>query len=191
MLPLLTLLALDPVISPPALPCTDCSLQEATTLAGLAWPPPHVRIEIDKSERSLLLFSGEAPLKRYRVGLGEPAGDKVQQGDRRTPNGRFQVVTRNAQSQFHLFLGLSYPDAEDARRGLASGLISEREARAIEDADRAGRQPSWNTRLGGAIGIHGGGGESDWTLGCIAVSNAEIEEIWAVTRMGTVVEVRE
>ena len=191
MLSLLTLLALDPVLSSPALPCTDCTLQQATTLAGLPWPPPDVRIEIDKSERSLVLFSGDAPVKRYRVGLGEPAGDKLQQGDRRTHNGRFQVVTRNDRSQYHLFLGLSYPDAEDARRGLASGLISQTEARAIEDADRAGWQPSWNTRLGGAIGIHGGGGESDWTLGCVAVSNAEIEEIWAVTRMGTVVEVRE
>ena len=57
------------------------------------------------------------------------------------------------------------------------------------EAEAAGRAPPWNTPLGGAIGIHGGGGSSDWTLGCVAVENAEIEELWDVVRLGTNVRV--
>ncbi|MEC8425185.1 MAG: L,D-transpeptidase, partial [Myxococcota bacterium] len=88
-------------------------------------------------------------------------------------------------SRFHLFLGLGYPTAEDAERGLAAGLVTQAQATRIQEADAARRQPPWNTALGGAIGIHGEGGSSDWTLGCIAVENAEIEELWSVVPMGT------
>ena len=167
------------------------TLRDAAADAGLAWPPPAVRLEIDKSDRTLTVLSGDVALKTYTVGLGNPDGDKVRQGDKRTPEGRLRVVTRNPKSNFHLFLGLSYPTAEDAARGLQAGLITEAQAAAIREAEAAGRRPPWDTPLGGAVGIHGGGGGADWTWGCVAVEDAEIDEIWEVARIGTVVDVRD
>lgn len=161
------------------------TLVEGATRAGLSWPPPDVTVAIDKSSRALTIQSGGVALKRYRVGLGDPVGDKVRQGDRKTPEGALRIVTKNRQSQFHRFLGLNYPTADDADRGLRDGLITASQAQSIRTADKAGRTPLWETKLGGAVGIHGGGGEVDWTLGCIAVTDAEIEEIWEVVSVGT------
>jgi murein L,D-transpeptidase YafK len=170
-------------------PSDAAALQEAAVSAGVGWPLVDVWVHIDKSEHQLVLYSGNKPVKRYRAGFGDPVGDKVQQGDRKTPEGTFRVVTRNPKSRFHLFLGLSYPSAEDAARGLEAGLVTSSQAARIREADKAKRQPPWNTTLGGAIGIHGEGGSSDWTLGCVAVDNDEIEELWGVVPMGTKVVV--
>lgn len=166
------------------------TLRDVATAQGLPWPPPQVTIRVDKSAHSLTVLSGDTELLTWPVGLGDPLGDKLRQGDLRTPEGSFRVVTRNSKSAFHLFLGLSYPDADDAARGLRDGLVTSSQAAAITEASRAGRQPSWNTALGGAVGIHGGGGGSDWTLGCIALEDAQIEELWAVAPMGTRVVVQ-
>jgi len=168
------------------------TLEEEALEKGVPWPPPEIHLLVDKSDRRLRVYSGETELKSYRVALGgSPEGDKVRQGDQRTPVGRFTVVTRNDRSHYHLFLGLSYPDAEDAERGLRDGLIGTAQAASIQEAAAAGTKPPWNTALGGAIGIHGNGSSWDWTLGCIAVEDHEIEEIWAVTPHGTPVEIRE
>ncbi|MEC7948357.1 MAG: L,D-transpeptidase [Myxococcota bacterium] len=180
---LLTALLVAPAAGAP--PSDPVPLRDAATAAGASWPLADVWIHIDKSDRSLVLYSGKTAVKRYRAGLGDPVGDKTRQGDRKTPEGTFRVVTRNPRSRFHLFLGLGYPTAEDAERGLAAGLVTQAQATRIQEADAARRQPPWNTALGGAIGIHGEGGSSDWTLGCIAVENAEIEELWSVVPMGT------
>ena len=161
------------------------SLREAAATAGLGWPPPRLRLTLAKSTRTLTAWSGDTALKRYRVGLGDPDGDKERQGDRRTPEGELTIVTRNTKSQFHKFLGLSYPNAEDARRGVKAGLISEATAKSILAADAQGRVPPWSSALGGAVGIHGGGGDVDWTLGCVAVTNDEIDELFEVVRIGT------
>jgi murein L,D-transpeptidase YafK len=166
-------------------------LEERVAALGLRYPPPGVRIELDKSDRRLEIYSHDTLLKTYRSGLGDPAGDKVRQGDLKTPTGTFRVVTRNPRSRFHLFLGLSYPTTEDADRGLRDGLITAEQARKIREADAAGRVPPWNTSLGGMIGIHGEGGGYDWTLGCIAVDNDEMDELWAVVKHGTQVDIRE
>ncbi len=167
------------------------SLRDNAEARGVEWPPERFWIEIDKSERRLTAWSGPVALKHYRVGLADGEGDKVRQGDLKTPNGLFRVVTRNHRSNFHLFLGLSYPDAQDAERGRASGLVTEAQAQKIIEADAAGRLPPWGTALGGAIGIHGGGGSADWTLGCIAVEDAEIEELWEVAPYRTRVLIQE
>lgn len=173
-----------------AAPASDpAALEAAAQAAGVGWPLRDVWVHIDKSDHQLVLYSGETAVKRYRAGLGDPVGDKVRQGDRKTPEGTFRVVTRNPQSRFHLFLGLSYPSPEDAARGLEAGLVTKTQAARIREAEAAKRQPPWNTPLGGAIGIHGEGGSSDWTLGCVAVDNDEIEELWAVVPMGTKVVV--
>lgn len=174
-----------PAVEGPLESSDPWTLREGANRAGVSWPPPGLRLTLDKSTRTLTAWSGEVALKRYRVGLGEPEGDKERQGDRRTPEGDLTIVTHNAQSQFHRFLGLSYPSADDADRGLAEGLVTAEQAAAIRYADAHDRLPPWNTRLGGTVGIHGGGGWADWTLGCVAVTDEEIEELFEVVKVGT------
>ncbi len=166
-------------------------IRDGADAAALVWPPPDVWLLVDKSDRRLVVYSGATAFAEVVVGLGDPVGDKVRQGDRKTPTGTFRVVTRNDRSSFHLFLGLSYPDADDAARGLADGLVSTGQAEAIREADTAGRVPPWNTALGGAIGLHGGGGGADWTLGCVAMDDASSEALWGIAPMGTRVVIRE
>ncbi len=145
---------------------------------------------VEKHARRLTVFSDGEPVKRYRVALGgEPEGDKEREGDLRTPEGEFYVCTRNSASKYHRSIGLSYPNEEDAERGLAAGLITKREYRTILDATRHMTRPPWKTALGGEIMIHGGGTDSDWTEGCIAVSDPEVEELFRALPLGTPVEI--
>jgi len=147
-------------------------------------PAPRVAV-IDKSARALGLYVDGKQIAAYPVGLGRrPEGAKLRQGDRRTPEGEYFICTRNARSRFHRFLGLSYPEIHDAERAREEGLITERQSAAITEAIEAGRQPPWNTPLGGAIGIHGCGAQSDWTLGCIALDDEAMDELWRVTKLG-------
>ena len=136
------------------------------------------RILVLKSERKLTLYREGKPLKTYLVALGgSPVGDKHCQGDQRTPEGTYRIELKNKASRFHRALRVSYPDATDRA-----------------EARKRGCSP------GGDIMIHGLGKEfaylgklhraSDWTLGCVAVTNEEIEEIWAAVEVGTVVEIR-
>ncbi len=135
-------------------------------------------ILIDKSDRVMTLSADGEEVARYRIALGfAPEGDKTRQGDGKTPEGRYRIELKNPRSQFHLSLKISYPDATDRA-----------------EAKRRGVDP------GGDVFIHGTPGTSgvpaaevprrDWTLGCIAVSNDEIEEIWRLVRAGTTVEIR-
>lgn len=142
-------------------------------------------VVIHKAERALGLYVGGRLVEGYPIGLGgQPEGHKQERGDWRTPEGIYHVCTRNARSQFHLFLGISYPNKEDADRALRDRRVSPEEHRAIADAISAGRQPPWNTALGGEIGLHGGGAEADWTLGCIALDNDAIEQLWDTLKLG-------
>jgi murein L,D-transpeptidase YafK len=178
--------AADPV------PIEAITLHAAVEKAGLTLPLKGVRLVLDKSDRRLELWSGKTFVKAYLVGLGTaPEGDKVRQGDRKTPDGDFHIVNRNDKSSFHLFLGISYPNTEDADRGLAAGLVTAEEAQLIREADTAVRVPPWNTDLGGKIGIHGGGAGVDWTWGCIAVEDFEVDELWEVVRVGTPLHIDE
>ena len=136
------------------------------------------RIVIEKAARTLSLFKGERKLKTYRIALGpNPRGGKTQEGDGRTPEGTYVIDGRKKDSAYHLALHISYPNAEDRRRARARGVSP-----------------------GGAIMIHGlpnGMGAigkahvlRDWTEGCIAVTNEEIEEIWRVVPNGTRVVIK-
>jgi murein L,D-transpeptidase YafK len=134
------------------------------------------RIIVEKSARRLQLVQGGKVVREYRIALGfTPTGDKQRQGDGRTPEGVFRIDRRNDQSKYHLSLGLDYPQADDRARAKAGGYDP-----------------------GGDIMIHGQPNslpdhvaiKGDWTAGCIAVTNAEMREIWAVTDSKTVVEVR-
>ncbi len=136
------------------------------------------RIVVEKAKRTLTLFAGKKPIKTYRIVLGgNPLGDKEQEGDSRTPEGRYIIDAKNPKSSFYLSLHISYPDKQDRA------------------AARRKRVPP-----GGAIMIHGTpdylsalyatGVYPDWTAGCIAVSNAEIEEIFASVRIGTPIMIK-
>jgi murein L,D-transpeptidase YafK len=157
---------------------------------GLAQSPRSLSIVIRKADRRLTLFGDGRELLKCRVGLGgSPVGQKARRGDSRTPEGEYRVCSRNPNSQFHLFLGLSYPNETDADRGLVARLISPAEHRALVSAARDGRKPSWDTALGGTVGIHGSGANWDWTLGCIALDDADIETLWALCPIGTPVRI--
>ncbi len=158
--------------------------------ADVRWPLASPSLRILKAKRELELWSEGQRLVTYRVGLGAaPSQDKVREGDHRTPEGSFYVCTRNRASAFHLFLGISYPHGPAAERGLKAGLISRAQHRAITGALARRETPPQFTKLGGLVGIHGGGAGSDWTWGCIALANADIEELWEVCPLGTPVEV--
>lgn len=179
--------------TPAALQAATQRLQAAAKSAGVVFPLAAVEVRVHKEPHRLELWSGGKLVKTYAVGLGDRGlADKRRQGDHLTPEGRFYICNRNAQSAFHLFLGLSYPHDAAADRGQQAGLVTRRQRDAILRAQRAGVQPNWNTALGGAVGIHGGGSSSDWTWGCVAVENAEIEELWVACPLGTpvVVEAR-
>ncbi len=129
-------------------------------------------VVIFKSSRRLVLYSHGQPFRDYDIGLGwAPTGDKAVQGDGRTPEGSYYINRRNPNSAYHLSLGISYPDPNQ---------------RAAAAAD--GRDP------GGDIFIHGGQGKrrqrGDWTAGCIAVSDREIEEIWQLVPNGALVVIQ-
>jgi murein L,D-transpeptidase YafK len=144
-----------------------------------------------KSARRLELYSDGAVVRIYKIGLGlSPVEDKVRQGDRRTPEGEFYVFTKNDKSAFYLSLGLSYPNIEDAERGLRDKLISRRQHDAIVNAIRRKATPPQNTALGGDIYIHGNGAGSDWTWGCVALENADMKELFDAIRVGTPVTIR-
>lgn len=171
-------------------------LSATGALAGLGAARPlvlslsHPRVVVLKAARRLHLFDGERLVRTYAIDLGNSAvGNKLRADDGRTPLGCFQVVTKNAQSPHHRFLGINYPDESAVERGLATGLISPGEAAGIRRALAEGCRPDWSTALGGGIGIHGGRSGRDWTAGCIALTDENAEELFDVLRLGDPVEI--
>ncbi len=130
--------------------------------------PTVTKIIVFKRARYMHLMHGTTVLKSYRIGLGfAPEGHKQVEGDGRTPEGLYHIDRRNPDSEYHLSIGISYPNDRDRER-----------------ARKLGKSP------GGDIFIHGRGNPRDylipdWTWGCIAVTNKEIEEIYAMVRDGT------
>jgi murein L,D-transpeptidase YafK len=132
---------------------------------------------VDKSERKLWLISKGRKYREYDISLGKsPLGHKQRLGDKRTPEGRYVIDYRNPESRYHLSLHIDYPRERDLQQALDKGIDP-----------------------GGNIFIHGlpnGSGQrhgtlrgKDWTDGCIAVNNREIEEIWALVMDGTPIEI--
>ncbi len=148
------------------------------------------RLVILKKKRKLQVFDGEILIKTYRISLGfAPEGDKVQEGDGKTPEGDFYVYTKNPKSQFYLSFAISYPDLEDAERGLREGLISQEEHDQIVDAVQQKKMPPQKTSLGGEIYIHGGGTDNDWTHGCAAVADSDMKELFDAIPVGTEIRI--
>lgn len=131
---------------------------------------------VDKSERLLIAYSGGQPIRAYRnLAFGDaPTGHKRFEGDERTPEGLYTIDWRNPDSRYHLSLHISYPNAEDRAR-----------------AARFGRSPGGDIFIHGQpTGYPGPPLPGDWTDGCIALSNAEIEELWRLVPDGTPIEIR-
>jgi murein L,D-transpeptidase YafK len=165
---------------------TTGTLTLLVVVCAASWATPQTaegqktadRIVISKSARTMRLESGGQPLKTYKVALGgQPVGAKQQQGDHKTPEGEYSVDTKNSHSQFYMALHLSYPNGADRLRAHKLGVSA-----------------------GGDVEIHGLGKQygwigarhrlTDWTDGCIAVTNEEIEEIFRMVPLGTRVEIR-
>src|SRR5262245_44080493 len=163
-------------------------------------PEERYRILVKKGERKLYLYVWEGGKERlaktYQISLGNnPTGSKNRQGDGATPEGDYYITHKNARSRFYLSLGVSYPNAVDADKGLKEGLITKAEHQAIVGAIRAKTKPPQNTGLGGDIFIHGGGTGKlfglvqDWTLGCVALENEEIKELFEMIPVKTPVKI--
>lgn len=153
-------------------------------------PMKNPRLVVKKKKRELQLYDSEKLVKTYRIALGFASeGDKNREGDGKTPEGEFYIFTKNAQSKFYLSLGISYPNAEAAKRGLKAKLITKRERDEIVEAVKNKRMPLQNTALGGEIYIHGGGSRSDWTWGCVGLENEEIKELFDALSVGTNVKI--
>jgi len=162
-------------------------------------------ISIFKNNQILELYKNGNLKKTYRICLGiNPKGPKRVQGDSKTPEGQYFVCSKNTSSRFHRFLGLSYPGISDARWAFETGRICLDDRDTIINQVTKGLPPPWDTPLGGWVGIHGyptGSYERQWTLllfpkphnwtdGCIAMWNFEIEELFASVPLNTPVSIK-
>ena len=153
---------------------------------------------IDTQRRTLIVFDNNTTVDSFsHLARGtNGVGSKKRRGDNITPVGLFKVgwITRN--TRFKIFIGLNYPTVEYAEKGFASKLIDEKTLTRIRLAVQKGEVPPQNTALGGYIGIHGIGRGSlkihhliDWTDGCIALDNQQIEKLGRLVKIGMNVEI--
>jgi murein L,D-transpeptidase YafK len=148
------------------------------------------RLEVFKGRRELLLYDGERVVGSYCVALGtNPLPAKEVEGDGATPEGTYFICEKNPYSNFYLSLGISYPGPQDAERGLKAGLISKEEYDAIVSAAAFRITPPWKTKLGGEVFLHGEGAGPDWTKGCIAVENSDMEELFRLVPLNTPISI--
>jgi murein L,D-transpeptidase YafK len=172
-----------------------CHDDPAPRAEAIPAPLENPRILVEKRAHRLSLFDGDRLVRTYRAAVGEGRRDKVREGDRCTPEGDFYVCYKNPQSKYVLSLGLSYPNEEDAERGLRSGLITREQQDAIVSAVRDRSMDAntwealWKTPLGGEIMIHGCGAGRDWTAGCVALDDDAIRELYRVVPYGTPVKI--
>ena len=154
---------------------------------------------VDTQAHELSVMEGEEPIwtfNRIAIGRGGVTPSKLTQ-DHKTPLGEFYITEIRKSDLFHVFMELSYPNTEHAKAARDAGRISEEEYWAIQRAAWSGLMPPQNTRLGGHIGIHGvGRGDLrihqrfDWTQGCIALTNQQIEQLRALIGTGARVVIR-
>jgi murein L,D-transpeptidase YafK len=155
------------------------------------------RIDVWKDEREMLLACANGAQLRWTAAIGrEPRGAKLQIGDLRTPEGSYRIAGPLEPSRFHGFIPIDYPSLADADRALAEGRLTAAERARIADAHARGALPPADTALGGDIGIHGEGarwqGDSehlDWTYGCIAVTDEQLEFLAERVAPGVPIEI--
>lgn len=157
---------------------------------------------IFKSERLLNVKHGNKTIKKYSIAYGKGGkGTKRKLGDNKTPVGVYKIIDFNNESKFHFFMQLDYPNLLDAWYGYKNNIISARDFKSITSAYKQKKLPPQNTPLGGHIGIHGMGlvteeklyihEEFNWTEGCIALTNDEINDLRKYVTIGTKVVIKE
>lgn len=152
--------------------------------------PDKTSIKIYKGKRMMELYGDGYLIGRFKIGIGRnPQGVKETEGDNKTPEGDYYICYINSQTKYTYFLGISYPNIEDAQNALNKNIINKSEYQKIKSAAENKRQPPWNTPLGGAVGIHGGGSKYDWTYGCVALSNEDINILKKYAPLKTPVEI--
>jgi murein L,D-transpeptidase YafK len=158
-----------------------------------------VWLRVDTRDATLTVMKGDKAQTVFRnIAIGRFGKTYFKRkGDEKTPLGRFTIAWIPHKSQYHRFLGLDYPDLRRADRALVDGEITEAQWQAIRRATRAGKRPPQDTPLGGYIGIHGTGagdprihGKFNWTSGCIALTNDQIDRLAQWVQLGTRVEIR-
>jgi len=179
-----------PRVMPPAVP-RDCGLPYCEVdLNRSLWALVDPILYVQKQERRLLVVDDKVLIRDYPVALGpQPKGDKCLRGDGRTPEGDFFICVKNPSSKYHKGLGLNSPSPRHAEEAYRLGAISRSDYTRIIQANEKMTLPPDNTSLGGDIFIHGGGLGDDWTLGCIALRNSDIDELYEVIRVGTPVRI--
>jgi len=156
-----------------------------------------LKIDVWKAERAMRLICASGAQLSWPAAMGrEPRGAKIGIGDLRTPEGHYQIAGDLEPSRFYGFIPIDYPALEDADRALAEGRLSSADHARIAAAHQRGERPPSDTPLGGNIGIHGEGprwrGESqflDWTYGCIAIPDAQLEFLAQRISAGVPVEI--
>ena len=158
-----------------------------------------VWVDIDTEERVLHVMNGDERVKTFEnISIGSNgASTKRQVGDKTTPLGNYKVSRFNHESRFHLFIGVDYPNQEQAYAAYMADQITARDLELIYQAHQRGEEPPGNTFLGGAIGIHGIGNgdlsiheDFNWTDGCVALTDEQVDEVARWVRIGTVVVIR-
>ena len=163
---------------------------------------PGFDIVISKSRQELAVIRNDQIVKQYRISVGKGgSGAKRKLGDKKTPIGVYKIVDFRNESKFHYFMQLDYPNLLDAWYGYKNNIISATEFKEIAVAYKTRQKPPQDTKLGGYIGIHGLGLENEeklqihngfnWTDGCIALTNEEINELKQYVAIGTKVIIKE
>jgi hypothetical protein len=169
-------------------------LSDILKAKGITNPSSKLKIMIDKSEHVMNIYWGSTFLKTYHVDIGLAGlGDKQIEGDYKTPEGTFYIAEKSVLSPADQYLGtrwmrLSYPNIEDADRGLKQGLINQSTHDKILYAINNKLIPPQNTALGGAIGVHGGTVPAfgkDWTWGCVGLTSGDVQDFYNFTKVGT------
>ncbi|MBL4852488.1 MAG: L,D-transpeptidase [Gammaproteobacteria bacterium] len=170
-----------------------------TTTTVSAERPYEPWILIDTTAEQLFIKRNDFTVKVFgdiAIGRGGAAQLRVRD-DGKTPLGDFKIAWIGENSKFHLFFGLNYPNLERAQKAYDEGEISRLIYYRVKDAITLGKVPPQNTKLGGYLGIHGLGNKDleihqqyNWTLGCVALTNKEIEELALWLKIGTRVVIR-
>ena len=156
-------------------------------------------MEIDTGVRTLSVMDNDTVIAIFSdISIGRYGKTwHKKQGDNKTPLGRFRIGWLKNDSHFYRFLGLDYPNLETASRALVDERISESQWQAIRRAEEQGKTPPQNTPLGGLIGIHGVGAgdievhrQYNWTNGCVALTNEQMDRLLGLVKSGTWVEIR-
>lgn len=142
-----------------------------------------------KDAHALGVYEQDRLMACYDVtmGLAWDDGPKVRSGDRRTPEGWYEITHRNATSKYHKSVGISYPNLDDVARAEAQGIVDAPTADALRDAISRDRRPRQDTGLGGDVYVHGNpnGFVNDWTWGCVSVKNRDMDAVYRLADPGT------